>query len=942
MIITGDLINLVVTILIVFIVLVSVFAFIFSQYRKILRQAKNYERGLKMVPMHIHIPPTSEDKESNGRDERDLVEEVLSEAQVLYDIIASTYQKGFKNDKIYGQRHISFEIVACDGQIQYCAVVPAVLTDTVRQAVASAYPSARLEEVRDRNIFSQVGKIEGTVGGEFSLKKEYAYPIATYRESRRDVTRAMLNALSTITKEEGAVIQVMFRPAKSSWTKNANAEASRIKKEKGSKKKGPMSIFTPKEMFGLLWKPPEATEVKPEDKQLTAIEQSMVEAIEEKTKYPGYETLIRLIVSSSNTSKSQAILKNLVSAFSLFDSANCNGFKFSPAKDIEELVTAFIFRFFPQSSDKNILNSLELATIYHLPSQDNIPTSQLEREMAKQVDGPNQPMTEGLLIGVNEFRGVKKEIRLTTNDRRRHVYFIGQTGTGKSVLLENLAYQDMVDGKGFAFIDPHGDSAEKLMGMVPKERVEDIIYFDPGNMSHPIGLNMFEFKTPDQKDFLIQEAINMLYSLYDPGHQGIVGPRLEHIFRNCALLLMSDPTHTGTFIDVPRVLVDENFRNSKLPYVTDQMVIDFWTKEFPASQRSNEAGEIISWVVAKFGPFMSNEAMRNIIGQEKSGFNLRDIMDNKKILLVNLSKGRMGDFNSKLLGIIFVMQFQAAAMSRADMPEDDRQDFSLYVDEFQNFATESFSTILSEARKYRLSLILANQFMTQLNDSIREAVIGNIGTIISGRLGITDAEVLEKRFLPVFNADDLTRLPNYKSITTVLINGVPSSAFSMSLVPPMVKSNLELQEAMKKFSATKYGLPREQVERDIKARLGAGSPEAKSPPANPTGPEVIPQTIPQPNIEKPEANDKISNVGDEVSFLDDWLSKRKKNTPQQNKEPNDNKQSKVGIKDTNSINDQSLQPNIIDKAVIAEPTESIAPAKDNSSSEEEMLFKIRR
>jgi hypothetical protein len=431
------------------------------------------------------------------------------------------------------------------------------------------------------------------------------------------------------------------------------------------------------------------------------------------------------------------------------------------------------------------------------------------------------------LLGYNEFRGVKKPIRLSANDRRRHTYIIGQTGTGKSVLLENLAFQDMMDGRGFAFVDPHGDSVENLLGKVPKERVEDVIYFNPGDMTNPIGLNMFEFDHPDQKDFLVQEAINMLYGLYDPGHTGIVGPRLEHIFRNCALLLMSDPAG-GTFIDIPKLLIDEEFMKSKLKYVTDQTVLDFWTKEFPNSQRSNESGEVISWVVSKFGPFISNDSMRNIIGQTKSGFNLRDIMDNKKILLVNLSKGKMGELNSKLLGIIFVMKFQAAAMGRANIPEDQRVDFSLYVDEFQNFATESFESILSEARKYRLNLILGNQFMTQLTDKIREAIIGNVGTVISGRIGITDAEILVKKFAPTFDAEDLAKMPNYQSVTSVMINNVPSAPFSMSFVPPMGQTNTQLSDALKRLSAAKYGKPRTIVEKEIFTRLGAADAEKKA------------------------------------------------------------------------------------------------------------------
>ena len=283
------------------------------------------------------------------------------------------------------------------------------------------------------------------------------------------------------------------------------------------------------------------------------------------------------------------------------------------------------------------------------------------------------------------------------------MYVVGQTGTGKSTFLENLALQDMLNGNGFAFVDPHGDVVERLMAMVPKERTEDIIYFSPADMEYPMGLNLFEFQHEDQKDFLIQEALNMLQKLYDPQHQGIMGPRYEHIFRNAAQAIMADP-EGGTFVDIPKLFRDPKFLQQKLQHVKDVNTLDFWQKEYPASQRSNDAGEINSWFVSKFGAFLSNEMMRNVIGQTKSAFDLRNIMDNKKILLVNLSKGRTGDLNSKLLGMVFVMKFQAAAMSRSDIPEDERVDFSLYVDEFQNFSTDSFATIMSEARKYHLTL----------------------------------------------------------------------------------------------------------------------------------------------------------------------------------------------------------------------------------------------
>lgn len=831
------------------------------QYQKTLREAKNYERGLKMVPMLIHLPPSSDDLETGGRDERDVTEELLSQAQVMYNIIASTALKGFKS-KVYGQRHLSFEIVARDGLVRYYTVVPVVLVDVIRQAVSAAYPSARLEEVEEHTVFSEVGKMSGTIGGEFTLKKEYIYPIATFQESKRDASRALLAALSSAGREDGIGIQVLLRPAREGWTKRSINKANSITKDKGSKK-GLASLTSTKDVMGALWKPPESSDSseKPEDKQLSNLERAEVETIEEKTRYPGYETLIRVVVSSNTSTRSQSLLKNVISAFSLFDSATYNGFKFTMSRNIEELTTAYIFRFFPQAVTSNILNSVELATIFHLPDQKNIPTSQVQRQMSKQVDGPTQIMEEGFLLGYNEFRGIKKPIRLSTNDRRRHTYIIGQTGTGKSVLLENLAFQDMMDGKGFAFVDPHGDSVEALIGKVPKERVEDVIYFNPGDMTNPIGLNMFEFDHEDQKDFLVQEAINMLYGLYDPGHTGIVGPRLEHIFRNAALLLMADPAG-GTFIDIPKVLIDQDYMKSKLKYVKDQTVIDFWTKEFPASQRSNEAGEVISWVVSKFGPFISNDSMRNIIGQTKSGFNLRDIMDGKKILLVNLSKGRMGELNSKLLGIIFVMKFQAAAMGRADTPEDQRVDFSLYVDEFQNFATESFESILSEARKYRLNLILGNQFMTQLTDKIREAIIGNVGTVIAGRIGVTDAELLVKRFQPTFEAEDLIKMPNYQSVTSVMINNMPSAPFSMSFVSPMGQANPQLNDALKRLSAAKYGRPRAVVEKEIFDRLGSAERDKQARidamKKRQTGMPASPGVTAKPGS----------------SFLDEWLTKR--------------------------------------------------------------------
>jgi hypothetical protein len=870
-------------------------AFMWANYLKGKREAKNYERGLKMVTLLIHLPPSTDDVRIEGRDEREVTDEALSEAQVMYGIISSTVTKGFST-RVYGQKHISFEIVAHNGFIKYFTVVPFTMIEVIRQAIIAAYPTARLEEVDGENIFSETGGAEGTVGGEFELKKDFAYPIANFKETRRDAMLSILNAMSVAKKGDGIAIQVLLRPAEDDWTKKST---ERVKEIKEHKKKG--STFGGIDISGFgyllsdilqaLWKPPEEREKEKkekEDKPLTSLEQSSIEAIEEKTKTPGFEVLIRILASAESKARAEALIGGMLAAFSQFDSQSNNGFKYDALKDIDKLTEDYILRIFPQTSNRMVLNSVELSSIFHLPSQNVIPTSQVERQATKQVDGPTVIPEEGVLLGVNEFRGEQKEIKLAVKDRRRHTYIIGQTGTGKSGLIRNIAYQDMCDGKGFALIDPHGDLVDELMGLVPPERIDDVILFDPGDLDNPIGMNMFEFDHPDQKDFIIQEGINMLYSLFDPGHTGIFGPRGEHMFRNCALLLMADPAG-GTFIDVPKVFVDQDYMKSKLKYVTDKAVYDYWTKEFPASQRSNESGEVTTWFVSKWGPFLSNTMMRNVMGQIKSGFNLREIMDNKKILFVNLSKGKMGELNSKLLGMIFVMKFQAAAMSRADIPEDQREDFCLFVDEFQNFATESFESILSEARKYRLNLVLANQFMTQLTDKIREAIIGNIGTVVSGRIGTTDAEILVKKFTPTFTAEDLTKLPNFQSITSVMIHNVPSAPFTMTWVPPMGDVNGELAESMREYSAIKYGRPRKEVEAEINARVMVESKPAApavSPGASGMGAFGGAGAPPMGVGTRPPAGGMFSGgmsmpgapsaaSGAPKSFLDSWIEKKK-------------------------------------------------------------------
>lgn len=839
--------------LIVFIVFGSILgAIAFFAYRRVLRRAKGIERGLKMVPLLIHLPPPGDDEQSN-RDPREQMHQRISESQMLYDLIAGTAKQGFASS-FYGQRHIAFEIIASNGLIHYFVAVPIALVSTVEQAILSTYPGARVEEVEDHNIFSPQGKLTGTVGGELTLRHQFSYPIGTFQQMERDPMEALINTLSRLQLGDGAAIQIMLRPAKPGWIKASKKLVARKRHQKDSTGLG----FTPKDLAMAAVKAPEQQHKEKQQYELSKLEETMMQAVEEKVRHPGFEVLIRVLVSSPTYDRSQSLLRGITTSFALFEAPGSNGFQFLEARDLQGLVTAFIFRFFPPEVSNNILSSPELATVFHLPDSQFTGTAQVERQHSKQVDGPPNMPSRGLLLGYNFYRGTKKEVHLDLEDRRRHMYVVGQTGTGKTTILENLMVQDMLAGNGFAFIDPHGDAAEKLISMVPKERAEDVVYFNPADIEHPLGINLFEYSSPDQKDFIINEAISMLYKLYDPGHTGIMGPRFEHWFRNAALTLMADP-NGATFIELPKVFTDTTYLKNKFKYLQDPSVMEFWTKEMGQTSDYHKS-EMLGWFVSKFGAFQTNDMMRNIVGQTHSAFDIREIMDKRKILIVNLSKGQVGELNSKLLGMMFVMKIQQAAMSRADVPEDQRVDFSLYVDEFQNFSTDSFASILSEARKYRLNLIVANQFIGQLSDDIREAVFGNVGTKLAYRTGPEDAEFLVKQFAPAFDTHDLINLPNFNSVIRLMVGGLPTQPFSLTALPPLGAPHQEMLLAVKQLSAAKYGTARNVVEADIFARLqNQPRPQVKAQapvqaPA-PVAPSVPTQPVPpaQPQMPAPSA-----------------------------------------------------------------------------------------
>ncbi len=793
----------------------------FLIYRKMVRKTKDIERSLKLVPLQIKLPP-AEASEAGGRDTRELFKENISKAEGIFNLLSGiTADKS----KLYGNRYVSFEIIADGQMIYFYTAVPVTLLSTVQKALISGYPTIQIEQVDDPNIFSKTSKLAGIAGGELELANDSYYPIATYKSRDADPLAGILSSLSRLQQGEGAGIQILIRPAHKKWAKNAKKYAKDLldPEEIAAEKHTPQKML--KEIAMAPIKQPKYSKKLEEgtikqDYQPDAINQKMSQLVEEKYAMPAFETMIRVIASSDDPNKSRATVQDILTGFAQMALPNSNQFKLVSAKSSEQLATDFIFRFFPANKNKTVLNSTELAGIFHFPGEDMQVSTPVIRKGAREVAAPADLATEGLILGSNMYRGQETVVRLTDDDRRRHVYIIGQTGTGKSVFLENCIVQDMHMGRGLCFLDPHGDTAEALMAKVPPHRLKDVIYFNPGDTEYPLGFNLLEFDPahPEQKDFLVLEAINMFYKLYDPKGQGFVGPMFVDWFRNAALTVMSDP-EGGTLIEVPKLFTNDDYLKQKFRNVKDPIVQEFWTGQM-AQTSEHSKSEMLGYFTSKFGDFANNEIMRNIIGQKHSSFNLRDVMDSKKILFVNLSKGLLGDMNSKILGIVFIIKFQMAAMSRADMDEKDRQDFSVYIDEFQNYATDSIATILSEARKYRLSMIMANQFISQLEEPIRDAVFGNVGNMVGFRVGPEDAEFMAKQFAPQFDKDDIINTPNLNAVARIINKGAVTPSFSLKeIFPPIGVKTPGIYDQMVQISRQNYARPKAEVAAEIAKAL---------------------------------------------------------------------------------------------------------------------------
>jgi hypothetical protein len=481
----------------------------------------------------------------------------------------------------------------------------------------------------------------------------------------------------------------------------------------------------------------------------------------------------------------------------------------------------FIYRYMPVfhfwGQQKTILNSEELATIFHFPNK-QVETPHIRWVYAKTAPAPSEIPKTGLYLGKSVYRGITRPVYLAENDRRRHVYIIGKTGTGKSELMRDLILQDLRAGQGLCLIDPH-DLAEDILAYIPPERAEDVIYFDPGNTQRPMGLNLLEAETEEQKHFITSAIINLMYKLYDPYKTGIIGPRFEHAIRNAMLTVMVEPGNT--FVEVVRCLTDVRFVQELLPKVKDPIVKRYWTDQI-AQTADFHKSEVLDYIVSKFGRFVTNKTMRNIIGQSKSAFDFRQVMDEGKILIINLAKGIIGEENSSFLGLVLVPRILIAAMSRADVEEEQRRDFYLYVDEFQNFATPDFAQILSEARKYRLNLCVANQFVGQVEEEVKNAIFGNVGTIVSFQIGVTDANFLQHWYTPTFAEDDLLNIDRFHAYVKTIVRNKPLPAFSVDLTKNIAQqkktANPKVADMIKQLSSLKYGRDREIVEAEIAQR----------------------------------------------------------------------------------------------------------------------------
>lgn len=768
------------------------------------------------------------------------------------------------------QEHVSFEIASVNGQIRFYVWVPKHLRSFVEGQIYSQYPTVQIREA-DEDYVAHESKYSVTYSSEITTTDTEILPIKTFQNFEVDPLAGITGALAKLESTGQEMwIQILVRPIADDWHKRADNWIKAIKNGSNGKLFGNFSIIEYiRELLLAMWRPPEASH-KTATKEISERDKTRISEVEKKITKLGYQVKIRVVYLGDNASEAHLHTQAIVGTFKQFNSTNLNGFKMTGGSFKKEPLEDYQSRRF--KGDKFILNIEELASVFHLPHT-NVETPNVVWASTKNAEPPSKlPIITGdkdvdeniSAFGMTNFRGVNHQFGLLRSDRSRHVYIIGQTGAGKTGMLALLALSDIFYNQGYAIIDPHGDFAIDNMRFIPGGRLDDVIYFNPADTAYPMGFNPLEVNEQNkhQKNNICSEVIGVLKRMFGDSW----GPRMEHILRYTILALLDRPS--TTMLDIPRMLTNKKFREETLGYCQDAVVVNFWRSEF-ASWNDKFATEAVAPVLNKVGAFIANPIIRNIIGQPKSTFNIREIMDDGKILIVNLSKGLIGEDNAAILGSFLVTKIQLAAMGRSDIPHiEDRRPFYLYVDEFQNFATDSFATILSEARKYGLNLTVANQYISQMNETVRDAVFGNVGTMVSFRVSADDAPILSKQFEPQFLPGDLLQMHNRDFVINMVINGEKAPAFNAStltLPTPQVDNTGRIIENTR----NRYSRPRSKVETEIEEAIKVVVPPNNNGNRQPKTPNKF--TSPKwPSVVKPAAERAIqSTIGHKAELPKD-------------------------------------------------------------------------
>lgn len=768
-------------------------------------------RALRMRLYEITLPPI--DPKGTERSFADLV----TGMEQFYAGMLSIEEReaGWRDVKNYFTLELALSNFS--SEIVFYAAVPVERANLFEKQVLAVYPDAKVREHKeDYNPFNEKGS---TLVSVAEPSGNPAFAMKTFEAFTKDPLHTLLGAFSKMKHEgEGASVQFIIEPKGSIFNDRYKNIRDEIKKGVPAKKAlQNVGVRLASEFAGV------AKELlfgakKKEDK---SIDDEAVHNIAEKIASPVVDTNIRIVASAETEARAEVILTELESAFNQFSKPQANGIKWKRLKgdDLIKTIYQYSFRIFEESQSFPLCLK-ELTTMFHFPVT-AISAAELKEAKAGVAPAPHNIAVDGVILGRNIYHGKETIVRIGREDRMRHMYVIGQTGTGKTSILKNMVVQDIRNGDGVCFIDPHGSDVQDILSLIPPERAKDVIYFDPSYTARPMGLNMLEYDEtkPEQKTFVVNEMMAIFNQLFDMKIGG--GAMFEQYFKNAAFLVMEHPKSGSTLLEITRVLADKSFRDMKLSHCKNPIISQFWAS---AEKTTGDQGlaNFVPYISSKFDPFISNDIMRPVVLQQHSIFDFRKIMDEKKILLVNLAKGKLGDINSSLIGLILVGKITMAALSRVDTFGSGQKpnDFYLYIDEFQNVTTTSIASILSEARKYRLSLNVAHQYIAQLSDDIKNAVFGNVGNMAVYRVGAEDAEFLESKFAPTFNVGDITKQDNYNAYVSMLVDGVPAKPFNIIAMPPE-QGDPALAEKLKELSYETYGSPREKVEAEVFSRFKA-------------------------------------------------------------------------------------------------------------------------